>query len=102
MELGQAEDGFLLQLVLFWEEVVAVGQRLLPQPTMFWCGSDLVKAGSSLVPCGIFGSKFNSIPGRDWNCPSVLGRGVGKAGWCPASHQGWGIGGWEPSTVGHS
>lgn len=56
MELGQAEDGFLLQLVQFWEEVVAVGQRLLPQPTTFWYGLDHVKAGSILVPAGIFGS----------------------------------------------
>lgn len=55
MELGQAEDGFLLQLVQFWEEVVALGQKLLPQPTMFWHGLDHVKAGSSLVPTGIFG-----------------------------------------------
>lgn len=54
MELGQAEDGFLLQLVQFWEEAVAVGQELLPQLTMFWYGLDHVKAGSSLVPTGIF------------------------------------------------
>lgn len=55
MELGLAEHGFLLQLVQFWEEVVPVGQRLLPQPTMVWYGLDHVKAGSSLVPSGIFG-----------------------------------------------
>lgn len=56
MELGQAEDGFLLQLVQFWEEVVAVGQRLLPQSTTFWYRLDDVKAGSSPVPTGIFGT----------------------------------------------
>lgn len=90
MELGQAQDGFLLQLVQFWEEVVAVGQKLLPQPTMGW------------TMLGSLDTKFNSIPGRDWSCPSILGRAVGKAGWCPASCQGWGIGGWEPGAVGHS
>lgn len=80
MELGQAEDGFLLQLVQFWVKVVAAGQRLLPLPTMFWYGLDHVKAGSSLVPPGILDPKFNSISGRAWNCPSVLGRSMGKAG----------------------
>lgn len=89
MELGQAEDGFLPQLVQFWEEIVAVGQKLLPQPTMFWHGLNHVPAW---CPLGSLDSKFNSIPGRDCSCPSVLGRSVGKAGWCPASHQGWGIG----------
>lgn len=58
VELGQAEDGFLLQLVQFWEEVVAVGQRLLPQS---WCRLDHVKAGSSLCPLGSLDPKFNLI-----------------------------------------
>lgn len=103
MELGQAEDGFLLQLVQFWEEVVAVGQKLLPQPTMFLYGLDRVRQVPAWCPLGgSLDPKFNSIPGRDRSSPSVLDRGVGKAGWRPASRQGWGIGGWERGAVGRS